>query len=1243
MDKKQKLIDDAISFISNNGYKGDSISIFKKTAEFLSELLSLDFIIIDKFSENSIKILKTIVFHSNEGFLPNISYELKNTPCEGVVNKDTCVYAKEVQTHFPLDDFLIEKGIDSYIGVPLWNSNKEVIGLIAIMNKKPFKEPNLYKSIAQIAALKMEKVLEKLLFEEEIKKKNTKLKLSKNKIFESEEKFKKLSTLTFEGILIHENGIAKDVNLSFEKMFGYDKKELLNKNIVNILFPKKYHQVINDRIQQNYTYPYEIEGIRKNGSKFPVEIEARYINFKNSPNRITAIRDISKRNKSERENRKLKKAVEQSDNIIVITDIDGNVEYTNPKFSKVTGYTAKDIIGKSTKILNSGYHSKDYYKNLWDTIKQGNTWSGEFRNKSKKGKISWEQATISPIKNNDNEIVNFLAIKEDITEKKDAEKKLSDAYETIKKNEDYLKTILKTANEGFWIIGLDHKTLEVNIKMANILGVKMNEIVGKSIFDFVDKKNSEVFKKQIKLRDEGFSTSYEIELQNSKAQNITCKFNTSPIYDKNEVRIGSFALVTDISDIKANHKKLKKNNKELKQLSIELSEKNKLYLESEQRYKDLFEYSPVSLWEEDFSEVKEFINSKKIAPKELLKYLNSNREFLIDCISKIKIINVNKGTLDLIGVDSIEELTLLLRTTNTELSLISLAKEINAVALNKSSFYGETCFTRADGKKIAAIVKSEINSNGKAIVSVIDITSLENAKKEIEKNERKFRDLFEKSGDGILIMKNGIFVDCNQAIVSMMDYKKKEDFINSRPSDLSPKFQSDGEESLKKEEKMMNIAIKNGSHRFEWLHTKSNGDVFPVEVLLTTINNNSKEIIIHCVWRDITERNKVRKELIESKNKAEESNRLKTEFLNNMSHEIRTPMNGIVGFSKLLENDFITPAKRKYFTSIIQNSSKQLLHIIDDILEISRLETKQVRINESEVNLNDLLLELFSVFDLKAKENNIPLYLKNDLKNDESLIFTDVVKLNKILSNLLENALKFTNKGKIVFGYKIKDNKIKLFVEDSGIGILKSKQKLIFERFSREESVYSRNVGGLGLGLSIAKENTELLGGEIFVESEVLKGSTFYITIPFKPAIVKSSVNEIEKNKKESYNVLIVEDDEVNCLFLEILLNEQISIPFNLTIVNNGKEAVEICENNSNFDLVFMDLNMPVMDGYEATEIIKKRFPKIPIIAQTAFSSLEDRGKAVNSGCSDFITKPIKLDELGKVISKFLINKNSLV
>ncbi|PLX19888.1 MAG: hypothetical protein C0599_10065, partial [Salinivirgaceae bacterium] len=257
-------------------------------------------------------------------------------------------------------------------------------------------------------------------------------------------------------------------------------------------------------------------------------------------------------------------------------------------------------------------------------------------------------------------------------------------------------------------------------------------------------------------------------------------------------------------------------------------------------------------------------------------------------------------------------------------------------------------------------------------------------------------------------------------------------------------------------------------------------------------------LLMDSVWK-ISERITLVKDLTEAKEKAENANQLKTEFLHNMSHEVRTPMNGIIGFSRMFDKPVLSDEKRKFYSKIVQNSSQQLLRIIDDILEISNLETKQEKIYETEFSLNDLLMELFSIFDLQAKERNLPIYIKKALHDGQSHLLGDRSKLSKIIGNLIENAIKYTNKGFVEMGYFIEKESLNIYVKDTGIGIAPENHEIIFERFSQENKEISKKLGGLGLGLSISKENAKLLGGDITVKSEKGKGSTFYLTIPFKP------------------------------------------------------------------------------------------------------------------------------------------------
>ena len=492
-----------------------------------------------------------------------------------------------------------------------------------------------------------------------------------------------------------------------------------------------------------------------------------------------------------------------------------------------------------------------------------------------------------------------------------------------------------------------------------------------------------------------------------------------------------------------------------------------------------------------------------------------------------------------------------------------------------------------------------------------------------EETENKFKAITNQSVDSITLTNlEGKFIFVNPAFCKLTGYTEDE-LLNMTVYDVN----FDKNTTIFKD--VRNSMTGKSFHTYL---LKKDGSKSKVDIISIIIVINNQSLYLGTI-RDISEKEKIEKELLEAKEKAEQSNLLITEFIHNMSHEIRTPMNGILGFSNLLNNTNLTSEKRKLYSDIILNSGNQLLRIIDDILEISILGTKHIKVIEKEICLNNLLLEQFNVFGLKAKERKLPLYLTKGLSDIDSYIKTDETKLNKVISNLLENALKFTNVGFIEMGYKLKNKTIEIYIKDTGIGINPEKHEMIFNRFSQEEKNLSQNVGGLGLGLSIAKENIELLGGTISVKSEKGAGATFFITIPYKPVNTKKIINSTVE-KIDITTILIAEDEEVNFLYLEEALNNY-KTDLRILHAKNGKEAVDFCKKNESIDLIFMDIKMPVLNGFEATKLIREFNKNIPIIAQTAYTTKEYKHEAKKAGCTSFISKPVQKETLYTIINNY--------
>jgi PAS domain S-box-containing protein len=400
-------------------------------------------------------------------------------------------------------------------------------------------------------------------------------------------------------------------------------------------------------------------------------------------------------------------------------------------------------------------------------------------------------------------------------------------------------------------------------------------------------------------------------------------------------------------------------------------------------------------------------------------------------------------------------------------------------------------------------------------------------------------------------------------------------------------------------------------------------------------------------YHNISDRKKMECDLVSAKEKAEESDRLKTAFLQNMSHEIRTPLNSICGFSEMLNNN-ITNEKRTHFSGIILSSSHQLLSVVNDILTVSALETKQEFLNIEKVCINNIIIEMQAIFNQQATKKAVSFDTVKSLTNQQSEIFTDKPKITQILTNLISNALKFTPKGTIQFGYYQNNNELQFFVKDTGIGIDKNKVEIIFNRFVQADDTIRQDFGGTGLGLSICRGFVDLLGGKIWAESELGKGSTFYFTIPYKPvietnlnsesAMLQNDTTQNTGIKPAIIKVLVAEDQEINFIYVEEVLSE-----LNCTILHatNGQEAVDLCKANEDIDLILMDIKMPVMDGYTAAQLIKTFRPLLPIVAQTAYA-LEKEIEKYSKVFDDYVTKPITTEKLLKTTANYLNIKSSI-
>ncbi len=425
------------------------------------------------------------------------------------------------------------------------------------------------------------------------------------------------------------------------------------------------------------------------------------------------------------------------------------------------------------------------------------------------------------------------------------------------------------------------------------------------------------------------------------------------------------------------------------------------------------------------------------------------------------------------------------------------------------------------------------------------------------------------------------------------------------------------------------VLIDGQAHRL-WLNVNAE------QVLL----DGRKHVIV--AIDDITGRKKTEAELIKALEKAEESDRLKSAFLANMSHEIRTPMNGILGFTGLLQEPHLADEEQQQYISMIEKSGERMLNIINNIINISKIEAGQMEVAIAATNINEQIEYIYNFFKPEVEHKGMQLSFKNTLPAKAAVIQTDSEKVYAILTNLVKNAIKFTPAGSIEFGYEKKGEFLEFFVKDTGIGIPRDKQAAVFDRFVQLHIGDRRAFQGAGLGLAITKAYVEMLGGRIWEESEEGKGTVFYFTIPYNAVTAEKSVienavpAEITADKKESpvrkLKILIVEDDEKSEILITIIVKD-----FNKEILKarTGAAAVDFCRNNSDIDLVLMDIEMPELDGYEAARQIRQFNKDVVIIAQTAYALNGDREKAIAAGCNDYIAKPYNKTSLTALLKKY--------
>lgn len=641
------------------------------------------------------------------------------------------------------------------------------------------------------------------------------------------------------------------------------------------------------------------------------------------------------------------------------------------------------------------------------------------------------------------------------------------------------------------------------------------------------------------------------------------------------------------------------------------------------------------------------LDSDTVERNEILeKYYQSTPMALVLCREDGTVIEVNKYFEQLFKYDSSE-----VRGKNIDKIISPIDTKHEAENITKTVGAGKIIEIESIRRPKSGLplyvsltgVPIRLDNGQQYIIGIYkNITQRKMAEKQLNESQVKYKTLFANSPDGIILLKHDIIIDCNEQTLKLFNCGRHQ-FIGESILKFSPLLQEDGAISEKGVTKNILKTLDGQPQRFEWLHMTAQGKVFSSEVILNKVEIEDN-IYIQSIVRNISERKANEKELLVAKQKAEESDKLKTAFLAHMSHEIRTPLNHILGSIDLITDDDMPSDTKDEFKQIVKNSSDDLLRLINNIIDLAMIESDQMEVNKVDTLISDLITTTQKHFNKciqkQQKEylnfkTSIPSHLTN------SKINVDPDRFDQIIHSLVDNAVKFTNKGFVELGCDLKNDFFTFFIKDTGIGIEKDKFSVIFDRFRQVDYTHTREFGGTGLGLAISKEIIEHMGGTIWVDSELKMGSTFYFTIPSsgKTEILESSSQDtVSTTLAYNWNgktILIIEDEEVNIQYLKTVLDRT-----NVTILvaQDGQTGLELIKTQE-INLVLMDIQLPIMDGYEATKLIKAHNQNIKVIAQTAHALKEDKEKCLAAGCDDYMSKPLKRTLLLEMIDKLIMTK----
>jgi PAS domain S-box-containing protein len=988
-------------------------------------------------------------------------------------------------------------------------------------------------------------------------------------------------------------------NPAAERLFQYPSREAIGKHVSILVAPERTEDLarLRQQVLEGHSFPqYECLFIRQDGSSFQGSITLFPV--RDPAGMVTAtscmVRDVTQERAAEQARALLASIVEYSEDAISAADMHGTILTWNRAAEKLLGYSAAEMIGKNAAVL--GPNSTEEVRRCLEIIGRGqHVPPFETARRTKNGQRIDASVAVSPVRNPAGEVVGASAIIRNIGPRLIAERRL-------RESEGLFREIFTHAPFGMCVGGFDGSFLQVNAPLCQMLGYSEAELLGRNVREIShpDDIDSTLARLEQLRRDPSQCLEAEKRYIHRDGGEVWARIRLSPVQDASGAALYVVVHVEDITERQRTEEALQ---------------------ESEQRFRNIADSSPTMLWVTDAKGDLEFVNRMMIdfggAPVEQAQGM---------------------GWQNFLHPDDAQQY------------VESFARAVR----ERTAFRTEVRVRRADGEwRWLGCYGTPRFSPGREFLGHVglssDITDRLKSQQALRSSEEKFREFAENIREVFWMVPPS----CEEILYVSPAYEQiwersRESLYQNPMSWFDPVHPEDREAAHAIFVRQMEGEPVESIYR---IHTPSGQEKWIRDRAFPIRDQDGQIIRLAGIAEDITERKQHEAELIQAREEADAANRAKSRFLANMSHEIRTPMNGVIGMIQLLMDTQLSAEQRQYLT-VAHDSARVLLALIDDILDLSKIEAGKIVLEHLSFSLREVVDAVVQVLSLQAAAKGLK-FSARVAAAIPGLLVGDAHRLRQVLTNLAANAIKFTERGEVTLAAELESRRegrvsIHFAITDTGIGIRPEQVSRLFSAFTQADASTTRKYGGTGLGLAISKQLVEMMGGTIGADSAEGGGSRFWFTAEFDVPRETRGLAVSHGRRSPAFGAPILAASSVPILVARILVAEDNGINRDVALaqleklglradaVVNGAEAVEAVRRGG-YDLVLMDCEMPVMDGYEATRAIRDSLgSSIPIIAVTADAMPADRERCLREGMNDYIAKPVDVRELTALLSKWL-------